>query len=199
VRVGLIAGAIALAVCLPWWVRNYLLFGTFVPFTSASGCSTLIAVTGNLDVWGNLHRLGELRAGQACHAEAVWIIDHDPTMALYKRISAYSQALALDIWAPLRMTWAGLTSGEAADLIPSCELFYLAILAGAAASSRSLRLIRQILVAALVVVLLSHLAFEFYERHRYVLVPMLMLLCGTTLTMLSGERNRTAFRLERPF
>jgi 4-amino-4-deoxy-L-arabinose transferase-like glycosyltransferase len=189
-RVGSIAGAIALALCLPWWVRNYLLFGTFVPFTSASGCSTLVAVTGNLDVWGNLHRLGELKAGQACQGEAMQIIAHNPLVALYKRFSAYSQALTLDIWAPLRMRWAGLTSRETAGLIPSCELFYLAVLAGAAASSRSLRLIRPILLATLAVVLLSHLAFEFYERHRYVVMPMLMLLCASSLSGLASRQRR---------
>ena len=79
---GLRGAAVAVVVMLPWWVRNWLLFHTFVPLTTASGASLWIG--NNPDATGNweppppeLKGIPEMLYGKRIQAIAVeWIRTH---------------------------------------------------------------------------------------------------------------------------
>ena len=54
-RASLIAAGVTLLVMLPWWVRNALAFGQFIPFTSSGG----------LSLWEGAHPGGGMEIGRA--------------------------------------------------------------------------------------------------------------------------------------
>ena len=73
----------AIVVMLPWWVRNFVAFGTFVPLTSAGGYNFWIGNNPDADGhWmpppAQLHGLPELEYGKAAGRMAVSWIEQNP-------------------------------------------------------------------------------------------------------------------------
>ena len=78
-----VAAEVAVLVLLPWWIRNFILFDRFIPFTTAGGLGLWIGATPlGSGSWvrppAELLAGGELQAASALGAEAWRIIAADP-------------------------------------------------------------------------------------------------------------------------
>ncbi|OYY67824.1 MAG: hypothetical protein B7Y47_15105 [Sphingomonas sp. 28-63-12] len=185
---GLAGSGMAAIVMLPWWVRNWLVFGAFVPLTSAGGIGLWIG--NNPDATGNWmpqpeawQGLPELDYARRASGEAVaWIKGHPAdfarlTIAKFLRAAGVSQfgLFRIAIMSP------SISPALAAMLFPlSFGAHWLML--GAGAVSLRLRQVPGIWVVTLLVIagfaqlVLFGVWFEFGERHREFLTPLLLLL-----------------------
>ncbi|MBX9731627.1 MAG: glycosyltransferase [Sphingomonas sp.] len=185
---GLAGAGVAVIVMLPWWVRNWLVFGAFVPLTSAGGISFWIGnnpdATGNWmpqpEAWRGLPEIDYAR--RASGEAMAWIKGHPAdfvrlTIAKFLRAAGVSQfgLFRISIMAP------AISPALAAMLFPlSFGAHWLML--GAGAVSLRLRQVPGIwvmtllLIAGFVQLALFGVWFEFGERHREFLTPFLLLL-----------------------
>ena len=180
-----IAAAVTALVMSPWWVRNYLLFDRFIPFTTAGGLGLWIGATPlGSGSWVRppeaLLAGGELRAAAALGAEAWRIIAADPFGYVAHCLAKIPLSFAtsehplgqLLVMQPvahksliLRLMW-----------IPQLATFLLlpAAIFGAIKARRT-ALFHMVLAVWLQVILFG-MWFEFAARHRYFMTPILLLL-----------------------
>jgi len=201
VRLGLTALPAILVVLLPWWLRNWLVLGSFVPLTTASGMMANSAL-GSLRVpfpeglflrpedersaiMGHLARqkalaypleatfqsLRSLAIGFAYEEASIARFRHtSPPISLqdHARLAPLLQgAWTILLFSALRRVWQGLRRG----LIEPVTLYTIALL---------------------VAIVGVNFWFEFGERHRLVLTPLLLLLaCGfwTQRSVAAGRRD----------
>jgi len=185
-RRGLMAAPVALLVMLPWWLRNWLVFGMFVPLTSAGGLS--LWVGNNANATGNwmayppqLRDLPEITVGKRAGALAVDWIRSDPTGFVRLTLAKLLRACGVSIFGVVRLEAMSPTIGTplAASLWPLSHLSHAGLLALAAwrAVSRAVPGTLLLLVAACALQLvLFGVWFEFGERHRDFVTPFLLLL-----------------------
>lgn len=180
-----IAASITALLMLPWWVRNYLLFDRFIPFTTAGGLGLWIGATPlGSGSWVRppeaLLAGGELRAAAALGAEAWRIIAADPLGYVAHCLAKIPLAFAtsehplgqLLVMQPiahksliLRLMW-----------IPQLATFLLlaAAIFGAVKARRTA--LFHMMLAVWLQIILFGMWFEFAARHRYFMTPILMLL-----------------------
>lgn len=162
-----------LAAMLPWWIRNYMMFGEFVPLTIAFGSNLLFVATNSFDVIRSYIPLGELAMGKASLARAIEVIAADPLTYLRLRVVGTVQAWALNgmpgqllnspalIYAS-QLTWCG---------------FVALALRGALGNETVLRLLAAVGVAVLI-----GMWMEFGERHRYFALPFMAIVMSLPLS-----------------
>ncbi|MDF0487139.1 glycosyltransferase [Sphingomonas sp. H39-1-10] len=186
IRRGLMALPVAVLVMLPWWARNWLVFGMFVPLTSAGGLSLWVGnnaqATGNwIEYPPGLRDLPEIIVGKRAAALAVDWIRSDPAGFVRLTLTKFVRACGVSIFGVVRLEAMSPTIGRtlAAVLWPVSHLSHAALLALAAwrAGSRAVPGALLLLIAACALQLaLFGVWFEFGERHRDFVTPFLLLL-----------------------
>ncbi len=186
VRLSLIAAAAASLVMLPWWLRNYLIFGTFVPLTTSMGLSLKVAVEG----WYYPLRLGLLdlpepvRFAQAGR-EALGTILQNP-MPYLKRTILNTGATFLREG---RMAHSFGSQNVVSTSVALYWSYYLLLGSALACLFKKPPALLLLVSAAVVAELLIFCVwFEFEQRHRVHLVIPLVLLA-------SWPRERRAARV----
>ncbi|RDE04775.1 glycosyltransferase family 39 protein [Sphingomonas aracearum] len=200
--VGVPAAGVAAAVMVPWWVRNWRVFGQFVPLTSAGGYSLWIG--NNPDATGSwepppaaLRGLPEIAFGKAAAAIAKqWIVTHPLdfvhlTIAKFLRACAVSDFL-VDRLAAMRPP---IARSVGALLFPLSYGAHLLLLGGGAAAlglrrTAGLPTTLLLLAACIAQLALFGVWFEFSERHRAFLTPFLLLAVAQAVAGLRAGVSR---------
>lgn len=190
-RFGVLAGLVALLVLLPWWVRNWLIFDRFVPFTTAAGYLVNVQLGPNrLPFPDGLLSLPEAeRGGVMARAAFRWMAEHpiDHARHLIRSIAnvfVYDEA-AIGVY---RTGTPPLGAATQAWLTGSVQWLWAGLLAAAALGTRRLRAapgldwLAPLFLTMIIGMVATTLWFEFAERHRYVLTPLIALLAALWLT-----------------
>ncbi len=192
-RVCLIAAAVAVLVMLPWWVRNAITFGSFIPFTSSGG----LALYQGAHPAGGMHyqhlpvswlRAGEFAAAQLAHSAAWQIITDDPLGYAIRCLAKFPTSFVMSNWAVDQLVFAegqpfpGLARSNLLRLAPTVAELFVVLLAiiGLARQPRSLP--ARLLWASIAQIMLFGIWFEFSERHRLFMTPFILLMAATVLT-----------------
>ena len=196
-RTGVLAGLAAALVMLPWWLRNAVLLGAFVPLTSAGGVSLWIGNhAGASGVWEPQprawHGLGELAYAARAAAEAkAWMLAN-PIACLHLNLAKFLRATGAGDFALVRLAamQPPLAPAIAALCFPLLQGAQLALWGGSVFAARwredpALRAMLLLVAVGFAQILLVGVWFEFGERHRAFLTPLLLLLVAR-----AGERVR---------
>jgi 4-amino-4-deoxy-L-arabinose transferase-like glycosyltransferase len=194
---GVAAGCTVLTL-LPWWIRNWLLFDRFVPLTAASGYSLWIGSTPlsggtYLQAPPSYWHLDEFEKSAAMGAEAKRIIASDPVGYFIRCVGKFFRAMFTEDRGVSQIYWA-MPRGHsriAGIWVGTATLANgLAVaVAVAAAWARRRQLLSQLLFAAIANILLFGIWFEFDQRHRYFLTPVLLLLAVNGLLVWHRARR----------
>lgn len=171
-RAYLAAALGGIAVMLPWWVRNWLLFGQFIPLTSSTGLGLSVAVTGQWLGTGDI-ALDELGRSAELGRRALAIMAADPIGYLILRAKEAALALALDDDAIRALSWSGRAWLNAAAW--GAQVCWITLLAFAARATIPAGL-KPFLWAGLINIAMFGVWLEFSDRHRAWAVPLLLLL-----------------------
>ena len=176
----LVAGVAAGLVLLPWWLRNYLIFGTFVPLTTASGYSFWVG-TFSPDGWWippppRIQVTDELRFSHAAAGDAwAWITAHPLEYAKHT-LNKLARGLVNGWWPVDRITrmappmpW--FSSLALSTIALTSTLTTLGICGAIIARST----VGKLLLACALQIILFEVWFEFSERHTYFAIPFLSL------------------------
>ena len=187
----------AILAMLPWWIRNYALFGAFVPLTTSMGPSMMSAAGALPFSHSQLLMTGDepLRSAMMMR-EAGGLIAADPIGFVTGRIPLMARQMVLEDYDALRLAgfsppiaWAR-TALMATQLSFACAagLAFAALARKGAAASRLF--LTAILLGCLLHILLLGPWFEFGERHRHFITPFLLLLAGSfAVRILPGPRT----------
>jgi hypothetical protein len=188
---GLRAAGVAVLVMMPWWIRNWLIFGAFVPLTSAGGASLWIgnnpdATGGWLPPPEQLRGTPEIVYGKRIGAIAVDWIKANPVAFVRLTISKFLRACGVAQFGVSRLVamQPPLPAPLAAALLPLSYIAHLVLLGTSAMAIRIRRLPESgtllLLIGACGIQLMFFgVWFEFSERHREFVTPFLLLLiCG---------------------
>lgn len=199
--IGVTAAMVAAIVLLPWWVRNWIVFGAFVPLTSASGISLWIG--NNADATGNwmpqptsLRGVPELQYAHRLAAMAVaWITGH-PVDFIRLTLTKFIHAIGVGQFGPFRfvITSPPIPAAVGALLLPISHGAQLLLLGGGAAAlwtrrSPALVTIALLLLAGFLQMGLFGVWFEFGERHREFMTPLLLLAICTAASVIVPARQ----------
>lgn len=187
VRLGLTAVLALLAVLAPWWLRNWMLFGAFVPFTTASGMM-LNAAWRELRVPfpPGIFDLPEPQRSAVMGSLARQAILHDPFAFFGQALKSLALGFAYEE-APLarfRHTSPPISAIDHARLEGLLQGSYVAMLLSALGGAwRHFRQARvdAVIVYALVLLIsigATNIWFEFGERHRLIMTPFLLLIAA---------------------
>ncbi|MEP2990805.1 MAG: hypothetical protein ABJN65_07460 [Parasphingorhabdus sp.] len=185
---GLKALPALLLVLMPWWIRNWILFGTFIPFTTASGMM-LNSAWRDLRVPfpSGLFDLPEPERASIMGAKAAEAIGENPLEFAKQALVSMTSGFAYEE-APLaryRHTTPPIGAVEHAQLAPVLQGSYAALLLSAMAGTWAqfrMRHVDPILLYAFVLltsIVMVNFWFEFGERHRLALTPFLILLAAS--------------------
>lgn len=180
VRLGLVAGIALALVMSPWWLRNWLVFDRFVPFTTASGFMTNVALGRlGLPIDPALFALGEPDRAAAMGRAALARIAEQPIGFLRESGRALAVGFAYEeaTLARYRHTSPPIAPALHTPLTALLQITYLTLLIPALrGAGRGGRLLRRLTLALLIAIPAAGLWFEFGERHRYLLTPLVMIL-----------------------
>lgn len=201
VTTGAAAAVVAAIVMLPWWVRNWHVLHAFVPLTSAGGLSLWIGE--NAEATGNwmpypaaIRDLPELAIGRAAARIAIDWMTHHPLGVLRLNIAKFLRAVGLGQFAITRLSamTPGLSRTASAALLPLTHGSQILLLGAGAASlfGRRLRALTALLLAVVLQMALFGVWFEFSERHRELLTPLLLLGVTVAVRGLAGSTRRRA-------
>ena len=203
VRAGAAAAGVAALAMLPWWWRNYDLLGAFVPLTSASGYSLWIgnnpAATGTwMPPPAALYGLPELAFSHAAGRIALeWIAAH-PAEAARLTVAKFVRAMGLADAGLVRLAAMrpAVTAPLTALLLPLVQGTHVLLLALSSAATFRLHGERatRLLAACFAQLLLLGVWFEFDERHRAFVTPLLLL--AVTIAY-EHIRTRGSVRIKR--
>ena len=191
---GMSGGVVAAVVLLPWWIRNWLIFGAFVPLTTASSVSLWIG--NNPDATGNWmptpkQFYGEPERLYMAHVRQLavsWIETH-PFEFIRLSVTKMIRATAIACTGLVRIE--GLTPSVMSVttmLFPLAQGVHIALLGGVAAVVQTARrtpgfmMLLLLLAACGAQLVLFNLWFEFGERHREFVTPFLLLIIGYGLS-----------------
>lgn len=201
---GMVGAGVAVAVMLPWWLRNWIVFGAFVPLTSAGGVSLWIG--NNAEATGNwmpqpaaLKGLSEMDYQREAAAMAkAWIMAH-PVDWIRLTITKFLRAVGVGQFGLVRLAamYPPISAMLAAALFPLAHGSHVLMLAGSAAALRlrqapGITVIALLTLAAFLQIGLFGVWFEFGERHRDLATPFLLLLICCAASALTGRGRRVA-------
>ena len=182
------AASTTILILLPWWVRNWLVFGAFVPLTT-SGPSGLWIGAQTSGGWTALPKRllggGELACAAQFGSEAKRLILADPAAYVLRSFGKIPEAFQISHH-PVGQLYSMYPERHVALLesiawIPKTATMVLlaaAILGFVRVLSRDLN---RLLLAALAYIPLVAMWFEFSARHRYYLTPLLILVAATLI------------------
>ncbi len=198
--IGVPAAALALAMMLPWWARNWLVFHQFVPLTTAAGLS--LWVGNNPDATGNwlpypqsLQGLGEIAYAKAAGDLAwQWIVQH-PADFVHLTIAKFLRATAIGEFGVSRLAAMRppISAAVGALLFPLSHGAHVMLLAAGALALRTRRdpaiiLSGALLFACVVQLGLFGVWFEFGERHREFMTPFLLIAVSLAVARVAAHR-----------
>jgi hypothetical protein len=200
------AAVAAVAVMLPWWVRNAVIFGQFVPFTTSGGLALWVGAQpdGGM-VWKlpppEWSRAGEIEASRLAATEAWRIIVADPGGYFLRCLAKFPASFLKTNWAINQLVlvpgqpWPQLANSALLRAGPTFAELIIVItaLVGWIRNRRSA--IGWLLLACLMQVLLFSIWFEFSERHRLFITPVWLLLAAMTVAR-QPKRATDAFTAE---
>jgi 4-amino-4-deoxy-L-arabinose transferase-like glycosyltransferase len=183
----------------PWWIRNYLTFGSFIPLTTVTGIQMWVgatrAHTSNIPL--DLLQLPEPQNFKAVGALALEAIAANPIRFVAGSLIELGRGLSFQDFAVQRLMT--LTPELAIEkirvLIPTVQFTYIGLLALSVRAFWSVRRSEQgrFVVTALGVSFVNmacfQMWFEFVERHRQHLIPILMLLVAVWLSSVIREQG----------
>jgi hypothetical protein len=189
-----IGTAIAALVMSPWWIRNYLIYRQFVPLTDSAGWALWIGTFS--DRWATLppHLMANkdgLKIGMLAWNEATaWILAH-PWEWLQHNWSKALTMMQPDNWNRKPLAWMRpeMIPTKAMISVPwfaSAGLF-IGTIGGLLAVKGP---VRNVVIAGLFQLFVIQVWFEFPERHRYFLIPLLMLLVTALANRVLAARIR---------
>ena len=200
-RASLIAAAVTLLVMLPWWARNALAFGQFIPFTSSGGLSLWVGAHPSGGMQWQLPppewaQRGELAAGRSARDAAWQVIAADPLGYLTRCLAKFPASWFKSNWAIDQLVFAGgqpwpaLARSQLLRFGPTLVELLAAILAviGLVRLPRSIPV--RLLWAGLAQIMIFAIWFEFSERHRLFMSPFILIVATTLLT--AEHRRRSA-------
>lgn len=161
-----------------WWIRNFLWFGQFVPFTTAGGLMFL-GPLGEAAILG----AGSLPIGEA--AQAGWTTRHalraivaDPLSYGGHALFHAARAMLLDVGAAEQFFWFNPVRRPSLliALMTACQASWCLLWGVAAAGARRLSGVHLALLASVAVQFAAiSMWLQFHERHRLVLMPLLIM------------------------
>ncbi|MCW6529899.1 glycosyltransferase [Sphingomonas lycopersici] len=194
-------GAIVAALLmLPWWIRNWLAFHTFIPLTSAGGISLWIG--NNPDATGNwiaapaaLRGIPELAYSRTLAAMAWHWIEQNPAGFVRLTLQKFFRAMAIAQAEVARLgdMRPAPSPRLAQSLFPVAQATHLLLIGTAALAlwRRPRGAVALLVAACLIQLALFNIWFEFGERHREFLTPFLLLLgCACAPDFLDSLRER---------
>lgn len=195
IRAAATAGIVAALVLSPWWVRNFLLFGTFVPLTTTGAAFAGLVPD---ELFHLPPGVGEAEAGRILTGQSLaWIAAH-PFDYLASVAARGGRALLLDIGPvqQLQQFRPPPSDGAAAVLALTSQLAFAALWVAAAAATmrrRADRLLLALLLGVFAHLLAVNVWMQFYDRHRQPLTPLLMLVAASALGGRSARSHRPGF------
>ena len=177
-RVVVISVAACALVMLPWWVRNYIIFGEFVPLTTSGGLSLWVGAFSPTGGWippketflvGSEIEIGRLAAREAW----LWIQQHPAEYLLHCVMKVVRTLLGVG-WALDRLL---ITTQMPVEIMKPPILALNVLLSAAAAVGLVIGrgVSRALLLACIVHLFVFQMWFEVAERHAYYLIPFMML------------------------
>jgi hypothetical protein len=201
--VSLTAATATLLVLMPWWIRNALIFGQFVPLTSSGGLALWVgAQPGGGVIWQAPPKswwgLGEMEAARVAAAEAWRTILADPLGYLARCLIKFPRSFFYSNWAVdqlilakgQRFPW--LIESNLLRYGPTLVELWAAALAGVGLVRLRGRPAARLLWACIAQVMLFGIWFEFSERHRLFMTPFVLLISAQLLIMSRPEAPREA-------
>jgi 4-amino-4-deoxy-L-arabinose transferase-like glycosyltransferase len=200
-QVSLVAAAAALLAMLPWWVRNALVFGQFIPLTTSGGLAFWEgAHPGGGVVWQlppkAWNQLGELQAMRAATAEAWRIILADPIGYIARCLAKFPSSFFYSNWAVDQLVnargqrWPWLGHSLLLRFGPTMVELWVVAMAAIGIVRLRHRITARLLGACVIQVMLFGIWFEFSERHRLFMTPFILLMA---CELLAGS-SRKALR-----
>jgi hypothetical protein len=192
------AAGVALLLMVPWWIRNAMIFGQFVPLTTSAGLALWVgADPGGGMVWkaplAEWAKAGEVEAARLAAAEAWRTIAADPFGYVMRCLAKLPRSFFTTNWAIDQLILA--PDAPRPDLAQSIRLravptlaelsVVLAALAGLFRFRKSAA--AMLLLACIAQVMVFSIWFEFSERHRLFMTPFFLLLAGM---LLAGREDR---------
>ncbi|MFD1950987.1 glycosyltransferase [Sphingomonas arantia] len=191
---------VLLLVMAPWWIRNGLVLGHFVPLTTTGGLGLWIG--NNPNTSGNwmplppaIAALPELeQSARAAAVAKAWIAAH-PVDMLILNATKLVRSFAIEHFTLIRLTAVSpdFPDGITAFFLPLFQGALFTVLAATAALTGHARRIAHgdwlvlLFAAAMAQILIFDVWFEFAERHRYFTMPFLFLLIGAGLAATRTE------------
>lgn len=203
-----LAGAVRLAglslpffavVFLPWWIRNWIVLGEFVPLTTAGGFTFYFETLQGWKAPAAAFHLPEAeRMSFLSGVAAEWVMSH-PAEYLLNKIKAAALALGLehsgverlrDLSSPPAVRAESFSVASQFSLI---ILWALAFLAAVFARSTLLsnRFFASMLIAFFLQLFLSNFWIQFAERHRAPLGPIILLWAMMVFSERIAERKNS--------
>lgn len=206
-ELGLKAAPFALLVLMPWWVRNWIVFGRFVPLTTTMGYGIWVAShAGATGMWlappPHFASGGEIATtNRLAQAGVDWLMQHPLEWLRITGIKV-TKSLAREDFFPFVVKPGAPFGSEGFQslrqfLFQAAHtglLAYCAVYALRLRASPLFQPMRLFCAAACISLLLSGVPFEFSERHRYILVLLLFLMAGALL----AAPTRSASEMQRP-
>ena len=191
-KVSACAAVVAVAAMLPWWIRNAIIFGQFVPFTTSGGLALWVGAhpDGGM-VWklppAEWSRAGELEASKLAATEAWRIIVADPGGYVLRCLAKFPASFLNSNWAIDQLVlaagqpWPRLANSVLLRFGPTLvELGVIfTALVGLVRHRHSTAAL--LFFACLIQVLFFSIWFEFSERHRLFMTPVWLLLAAMTV------------------
>jgi 4-amino-4-deoxy-L-arabinose transferase-like glycosyltransferase len=180
-RLALLSLPWLLLMLVPWWIRNYLIFGEFVPLTTAGGISLRVAIDGDWYMPSHLLEISEVeRFKDLTSGSIAWALNNPLKyleIVLRQCVGAFSREVSA--LQSLSMEWR---ENYALNSLAQASQFYwilLVVLCIRSIRAQNNNLIIYFVLMILLEIIIFNIWMEFSERHRYLLTPFLVLLAGS--------------------
>ena len=188
----------AVLVLSPWWLRNYLVFGEFVPFTTIGGLAfTRLVPPEVLQLNYATSSMTDVQMGAATwHQATTWIFDH-PLDYLENVLIRGARAMLLEISPAQRLQWfyPAPKPGMIVFWMLLCQIWFSVLLLHAMKAlldwkrTPGGRLLLVLVLASIAQLVCVGIWFQFYDRHRQYLTPLIMLVAFSSVTRPAHERR----------
>jgi 4-amino-4-deoxy-L-arabinose transferase-like glycosyltransferase len=187
-RIVAVSLAVFALVMLPWWIRNWIELGGFVPLTTSVGLNLHNTVTG---VWPAPSQSGEIAFSGELFTTSLQLIAANPVPYLTGRIVSAGLGLATEH----ALTWNLAAMGRSLEfpagqfaLVLQFSLIFQWAAGLWAFWGRKLKPVFGIVIAiCLAQIVLFNVWFEFSQRHRAYLTPLILIAVSVAIANRAGK------------